>query len=171
MPDVQIHPAALDDSTLLAECEVRRQRRSGPGGQHRNKVETAVFLLHRPTQTEASASERRSQLANRMVALKRLRLQLAIHVRSPLTRDRPLSGLWRTRLVNGRISVSATHRDFAVLLAEALDVIADEQFDAGRAALRLDCTSSQLVRFVKLEPQALLAWNRARQQLGLHELH
>ena len=41
-PLVMIHPAALPFDALLKECEVRRLRRSGPGGQHRNKVETAV---------------------------------------------------------------------------------------------------------------------------------
>ncbi len=170
MSEAEIHPAALEDAALLAQCEVRRQRRSGPGGQHRNKVETAVFLVHIPTRIEASASERRSQEANRAVALQRLRTRMAVHVRSPGNPERRPSGLWMSRLVNGRISVSPAHRDFATLLAEALDVLALEEFDAGRASARLACSPSQLVRFVKNEPQAMVAWNRARADLGLHEL-
>ena len=43
------HPASLDDDRLLAECDQSFLRRSGPGGQNRNKVETAVVLRHRPT--------------------------------------------------------------------------------------------------------------------------
>src|SRR5262249_27924451 len=48
MGDVTKHPAARAPDALLAECEVRRTRRSGPGGQNRNKVETAVVLRHLP---------------------------------------------------------------------------------------------------------------------------
>ena len=57
---------------LLAECDVRASRRSGPGGQHRNKVETAISLHHLPTGVRAEASERRSQAQNQTQALFRL---------------------------------------------------------------------------------------------------
>ena len=73
-----MHPAALPDDDLLSICNETRTRRGGPGGQHRNKVETAVVLQHRPTGLNAEANERRSQADNRRVALQRLRLRLAI---------------------------------------------------------------------------------------------
>src|SRR6202161_2135061 len=81
------HPAALDPELLAAECDFRATRRSGPGGQNRNKVETAVILTHRPTGISAQASERRTQGENRRVALHRLRLELAMMVRRPIQRD------------------------------------------------------------------------------------
>ena len=39
------------DAELLAECRVEARRDSGPGGQHRNKVESAIRLVHEPTCT------------------------------------------------------------------------------------------------------------------------
>ena len=91
------HPAADSPEQLLAHCDVRRLRRSGPGGQHRNKVETAVSLHHLPTGVRAEASERRSQAQNQSVALFRLRVNLALEVRRPCGPDNVPSLLWQSR--------------------------------------------------------------------------
>ncbi len=162
------HPAGWPDAELLAECAVQRLRRSGPGGQHRNKVETAVRIRHLPTQLTAEASERRSQKENGKVALARLRVQLALGVRQPAVH--PPSRSWRSRLQGRRICVSRQHVDFPALLAEALDVLQDLGFDMPNAASQLGCSTSQLTRFLKLEPQAFAQVNMEREQRGLRIL-
>ena len=165
-----VHPATQDVDALSAECDIRFTRRSGPGGQHRNKVETAVVLLHRPTQIQAEANERRSQAENRRVALSRLRLKLALEVRTSIAPAAPPSALWRSRLQGQKLAINVHHEDFPALLAEALDVIAAQAFDVKQAAAQLGCSTSQLLRLLKLEPLAAQAVNRSRRDRGLRPL-
>ena len=170
-----VHPARLPVEDLLSECETRRQKRSGPGGQHRNKVETAVVLTHRPTGIQAEANERRSQSENHQQAVFRLRMRLALQVRhfgSPLEQvhfPEP-SPLWRSRCVNGRIKVAGDHPDFPALLAEVLDLLALSNCELNLVAEHLDCTLSQLIKFLKTEPKAFALLNTERQSRGLFPL-
>ena len=57
---------------LLPEIDVETYRASGPGGQHRNKTESAVRMTHRPSGIVRVATEHRSQLRNRELALNRI---------------------------------------------------------------------------------------------------
>jgi hypothetical protein len=164
------HPATLDEAALSAKCEVRFTRRSGPGGQNRNKVETAVVLRHVPTGLTAEASERRTQGENLRAAQFRLRLNLALAVRRHVARDDPPSDLWRSRCRGGRVSVNVEHDDFPSLLAEALDRLEASRMDVRPAAEALGCTATQLVRLLKGEPRALQRVNEARASLGLRPL-
>lgn len=155
---------------LLADCHLRRTRRSGPGGQHRNKVETAVVIEHLPSGISAEASERRSQDENRRVALFRLRLNLALLVRKPVSPAQQPSLLWRSRCQHGKISVNSRHEDFPAVLAEALDFLAAAGDELQAAAAGLNCTASQLTKLLQQEPRALVAINAARRRRGLHAL-
>lgn len=47
-------------------------RSSGPGGQHVNKVSTAVTLWHRPSGVRVTVQDSRSQAINRRIARERL---------------------------------------------------------------------------------------------------
>jgi hypothetical protein len=167
-----IHPADLAPAKLLAECIVSRQRRSGPGGQHRNKVETAVVLVHQPTGIRSEATEQRSQAANHQVAVHRLRVKLAIQVRSNIETGsgHRVSPLWSSRLRSQKISIARTHEDFPSLLAEALDCLTTLHFDVKECAEQLGTTSSQLVRLFKLEPEALIYVNERRVKRELNPL-
>ena len=179
-----MHPAQIPVQQLLAACEIRRQRRSGPGGQHRNKVETGIFIEHKPTGVRAEATERRSQPKNQELAIFRLRLNLALNHRttnaassesvdasSPASDNEIIvSDLWRSRVRGGKLKVNDQHDDFPALLAEALDRLHDQHWDTRSAAETLGCSTSQLVKFLKQEPRAIAMVNRERESRGLGKL-
>jgi len=162
------HPAGLDDPTLRGQCRETFGRSSGPGGQHRNKVDTAVRLTHLPTGIEVTAAERRSQAQNRSAARHRLRIKLAVTLRTAVRREhyRP-SALWLQRKQGTKLPVNPANRDFPALLAEAMDVVAARNFDVAGAAGMLGITMSQLVKLVGREHKALAWVNEGRISLGL----
>ncbi len=166
-----MHPAALDEAALLKQCDIGKGRASGPGGQHRNKVETLVMLKHRPTGVEAHAGERRSAEENKWVAIFRLRLALAIKVRQAVPIGDARSDLWKSRTRDGRIACNPEHPDYPALVAEALDMIEACDLDPGKAAIRLEVTTSQLIKLVKDHPPAMVWWNGRRRENGEHTLH
>lgn len=70
-------PIPESDDALLGECRVETFAAGGPGGQHQNRTESAVRLVHRPTGIRVVARDERSQHRNRALALERLRKALA----------------------------------------------------------------------------------------------
>ena len=78
------------DEALLAHCRVETFRAGGPGGQHQNKTETAVRIVHLPTGISSVARDERSQLRNRHLAITRLREKLEAHNKTPETRRRTM---------------------------------------------------------------------------------
>ncbi len=166
-----VHPARIDEEELFSQCRMTRGYSTGPGGQHRNKVASLVRLVHSPTGCEAQAGERREPEMNRKTAIRRLRLVLAVEVRTVVPRGDQRSELWRQRCgADGRIVCSDTHRDFPSMLSEALDMIEACDLDEKKASLRLACSMSQLVRFVKKHRAAFTWWNRQRVAADLHTL-
>lgn len=167
----QQHPANLDDTALMVECRVSPTRRSGPGGQRRNKVQTAVSITHLPTGIRAEASQRRSQAQNHRIAVFGLRLKLAVQVRTPCAAGSSPSALWLSRCRGGKIAVNTSHDDYPALLAEALDALSGHGWNPKPAAAALGCTTTQLVRFLASHQPALGQVNRHRADLDKHALH
>ncbi|MBM4351111.1 MAG: peptide chain release factor-like protein [Deltaproteobacteria bacterium] len=65
-----------DLETLRRQVIIETYRSSGPGGQRKNKTETAVRLKHPPSGITVTATEHRFQSQNLRLAYERLQKQL-----------------------------------------------------------------------------------------------
>jgi hypothetical protein len=126
--------------------------------------------VHVPTGIKAEATERRSQAENQRIALRRLRINLALEERASKVVGQPVSELCRQRCGGGQIQISVQHPDFPSLLAEVLDELHAVEYALRPAADRMDVTPSQITKFLKLEPRALTMVNSQRARLGQRRL-
>jgi ribosome-associated protein len=96
------HPT--DRESLERVCDLEFFVAGGPGGQHRNKVETGVRLTHRPTGLVVTATERRSQSANREAAYERMaeKLEKLQRPRAPRKATKPTAAAKRKRVEEKR---------------------------------------------------------------------
>ena len=124
---------ALSEQQLLAECRCDTMRGTGPGGQKRNKTESAVRVTHVATGLFAVDDVERSQHINRHHALQKLRLEFAFHLRcEPTAWKQPVPG--------------PSSDSFPLWAAVALDALFATDFKLADAVVILGTTTSQLVK-------------------------
>lgn len=140
-----------DDETLLRECTEERYKSSGPGGQRRNKVETAIRMRHNPTGVVAKAAESRYLHSNRAYAARRVRDKIALSVRAPFDLESPAlpPELEAQKSVKGRLAVNAKNPAYPIIVAVALDALAAAEGSFAKAAKALGITTSQLIKFLQ----------------------
>ena len=77
---VEVTPEMDDDDSIVIkpeDIEVTAHRSSGAGGQHINKTDSAIRIVHKPTGIVVGCQTERSQLQNKETAMKMLRSKLA----------------------------------------------------------------------------------------------
>lgn len=172
MPRIDLLLAS--DDALIAQCEVDRYRASGPGGQHRNKTESAVRLRHRPTGATAIGEDSRSQAENKLHAVRRLRAAIALAVREPVALDGYAPSPRLAALIaGGTAPLGARTRltgEYWAAIAELLDLLVAGDLEIAATAQRLGITTGALSRLLLHDDHVARAVNdlrRARQMRPL----
>lgn len=155
------------DEALLRDSTVETYRASGPGGQHRNKTESAVRLTHGPTGVVVTATERRSQHRNRRKAVHRLRRAIAMEVRAEADPALLPRGEM-AEAVAGDAWPRLPRRPAAYLVvaARALDRLDAAAGRASAAAAGLGVSTASFVKFLSLDDDLWQEANRIRVEFG-----
>ena len=94
---VEVMPEFDDDDSIVIrdeDIEVTAHRSSGAGGQHINKTDSAIRIVHKPTGIVVGCQTERSQLQNKETALHMLRSKLMeIKVQEKLDRIEDIQGV------------------------------------------------------------------------------
>ena len=162
------------DDALIAQCEVDRYRASGPGGQHRNKTESAVRLRHKLTGVSAIGEDSRSQAENKVHAVRRLRSAIALEVREPVQLDgwRPSPRL-AALVAGGTAPLGGKTRqtgEYWAGIAELLDVLVAGGLEIGATAQRLGVTTGALSKLVLHDDLVARAVNDLRRAKAMRPL-
>ncbi len=141
----------LDDQALLKLCKEDRYKSGGPGGQRRNKVETAVKLHHEASGASVHSNDSRYLERNRLTAVRRLRERIALDVRAKFDLDSPElpEEFIKQRGPRGTLGVNEKNPVYPLVVATALDALEATGGSYARTADALGITTSQLVKFLK----------------------
>ncbi len=163
-------PYSLPDDKLLAQCRLDSFVASGPGGQHRNRTNTAVRATHLPTRISAVAADSRSHRENQIHAIRELRHKLAMELRRETIADphtyRPPA--WFADYP--KLHMSPKNPLYPATIAAVLDVLNAVHWEVTPAAALLGETYSALLRFLHDDGPLWMHVNRRRAQLGMNAL-
>jgi peptide chain release factor-like protein len=162
------------DDALIAQCEVDRYRASGPGGQHRNKTESAIRLRHRLTETTAIGEDSRSQSENKLHAVRRLRAAIALTVREPVPLDGFTPSPRLAALVAGGTAPLGKQTrltgEYWAAIGELLDLLVAGELEIGTTAHRLGITTGALSKLLLHDDQVARTVNDLRRAKGMRPL-
>ncbi|XP_073118414.1 uncharacterized protein [Elaeis guineensis] len=169
----------LTDEELMAQCDMDTFKASGPGGQHRNKRESAVRLKHRPTGIVAQAAEDRSQHKNRASAVARLRKLLALEVRKAIDLNdyTPPTELLQILPAKSTIrgsdvgpQIGPNNPKFAPGMQALLDLIYAVEGSVSEAAKILGLSTGALSRLILSDDSLRMSVNDLRTSKGMRPL-
>uniref|UniRef100_A0A5B7B819 Prokaryotic-type class I peptide chain release factors domain-containing protein n=1 Tax=Davidia involucrata TaxID=16924 RepID=A0A5B7B819_DAVIN len=170
---------AMSNEELMRQCEMNTFKASGPGGQHRNKRESAVRLKHLPTGIVAQAVEDRSQHKNRASALARLRTLLALKVRNTVDLDAYSPPQELLQILPAKSTIRGSDRGpqigpnnpkFVLGMQALLDLIFAVEGSISDAAKKLGLSTGALSRLILSDDSLRMAVNELRTSKGMKPL-
>ncbi len=162
----------LSDEEIIKECDWYASRASGPGGQKRNKTHSAIRLTHIPTGISVIANEHRLQGENRVLALKRLRLALAMAVRREVDPETfVIPDELKSQVNNkGKLKVNPENPRYLTIIAVLLDLLIFYRGQVSPAADRLEISTTNFINLLHDNPKVWTTAQEIRKRFGMPPL-
>lgn len=141
---------ALAENELGEIVEFDFFKRSGNGGQKRNKTSSAVRVTLKEFNISAEDCSERSQKVNRSKALQKLRRKLAMTVRED----------WEEEILN---IIAPANDKYPLFLAHLLDLLESVNFSFRECGVELGMSSSQVEKLLRKDT-ALWQYVQSRRQ-------
>ena len=167
-----------DPADMLKDCRVDTYKSSGPGGQRKNKVETAVRLVHNPSGVSAQGQQTRSQRQNKSLAMQNLRIHIACACRTPQDLEhldmpeeiaecfKPKGKQAKAKDAKARLTLAPGNRLFWPTAAFVLDVFDAAEGRLSDASDALGVSTANLAAFLRSHRNLLAAAQTIRQTNG-----
>jgi len=139
----------LSDAELLKLCEVQAYKGSGPGGQHRNKTNSGVKL--RLGTIESYSCDDRSAHINKILALKKLRMKIALQIREEPALQTPFA------FPGSAGKISTDNKLYPEFISDILDRIKAANGDLSDAARMWNLSKSALNKIILADKKVLEA--------------
>lgn len=141
---------------LLKACKVSGFQGSGPGGQFRNKTNSGVGLKLSEFNLAIRSCESRSASENKVHALHRLRLAIALEIR-----EAPKSAE-KLQFPGSQGHIQPSNERYPLFIADVLDIIAVNGGDTREAARAFGLTNSALSKILHADKAVLAKFQEIR---------
>ena len=153
----------LSDEHLQQHCSVETFKVPGPGGQKKNVTNSAVRIkLRHRVKIEGTASESRSQHQNKLKALTRLRLIIALKLRSEVS-NTDLADLQK----NNYLLINPKNSIFPITTAILFDQLKLNAWDHQSLARDLNIGTNPLIRALKKDRTVWRALTEEKSKISL----
>ena len=144
----------FEESEFLKYCLIDFYKARGPGGQKKNKTESAVRLTLKESQISATAAEDRQQSVNRTKAVKRLKLQIAFEERLPPEQ-------W-----SGQLDMNPSNKNYPLFCAILIDHCVEQNWQISSVATHYGLSTGKLIKILATSDTLWQEVNRQRAKLG-----
>ena len=149
---------------LLRACKVSGFQGGGPGGQFRNKTNSGVDLRLSAFNLAIKSCESRSASENKVHALHRMRLAIALNVREAPKDPSEL------KFPGSMGHIQPSNAAYPQFIADVLDIVAANGGDTKEAARAFDLTPSALTKILHADKAILAKIQELRQAGGKPDL-
>ncbi|MCM8531461.1 MAG: peptide chain release factor-like protein [Lentisphaeraceae bacterium] len=144
----------LSDQELLNICNTDHFIATGKGGQKRNKTSSAVRVTLKDSHILASASNDRQQSVNKKLALRKLRIAIALEIREEA---KPWLGQWDMNIKNPK---------YPIFIACLIDNLKELNWQVSEVAKAFNISTGKLIKTISRDDSLWQFVNKERQRAG-----